>query len=323
MAVPTNHFKLGLFVLLGVVAAIALVIGLGAQNIRRDTVRYHTFFDESVQGLDVGAPVKYRGVTIGAVGALAIAPDHRLVDVALDLSVDEIHKMGLAEQSGLKAVMKGTLFRVPPDLRTQLGTQGITGVKFVTMDFFDPKTTPPPSLSFPPPDNYIPAAPSTLKSLEDTLTRAMEKLPDVVNSMAAIMIRVDHILSDFQGEDLPEKVGNIVLMMRGVIHQLQSAELPQKLGSSVDAFGQAVDRLSALIERADSDGGILTSIRHASDSFGRFGRGAGAATRDLDQTLREVRAAAETVRRFGEDLEQQPDILVKGRSKAKRRDGPE
>src|SRR3954468_22500437 len=97
MAAPTNHYKLGLFVLLGFVAAVAAAILLGVATTRKDTVRYHSYFNESVQGLDLGSPVKFRGVTIGNVSAIEIAPDHRMVDVVSELDTADIKRMGLTE----------------------------------------------------------------------------------------------------------------------------------------------------------------------------------------------------------------------------------
>ena len=67
MSAPSNHWKLGLFVVAGVGLFLALLGGLGARGLRKETVTYTTYFDESVQGLDVGSPVKFRGVTIGNV----------------------------------------------------------------------------------------------------------------------------------------------------------------------------------------------------------------------------------------------------------------
>ena len=81
MAASTNHFKLGMFVILSFGAMVTAGVALGSHAIKRDTTKYHTYFNESVQGLDVGSPVKFRGVTIGAVSAIEIAPDHREVDV--------------------------------------------------------------------------------------------------------------------------------------------------------------------------------------------------------------------------------------------------
>src|SRR6478735_7047917 len=149
MATPTNHFKLGLFVLAGIAASVATMVLIGAQSMKTETVSYHTFFNESVQGLEVGSPVKYRGVTIGHVSQIEIAPDRRHVDVLNELDVADIKRLGLAAAD--VSTRKKTRFLVPPDLRAQLASQGITGVKFVQIDFFDPRSNPPPVVPFPVP----------------------------------------------------------------------------------------------------------------------------------------------------------------------------
>src|SRR4051794_38382929 len=125
MAAPSNHYKLGLFVLLALGAAIVAAILFGSASLKRETIRYHTYFNESVQGLDRGSPVKFRGVTIGHVADIAIAPDHRMVDVASELDTAEIKRMGLAEADG--GPLGPTRFAIPPDLRAHLDSQGITG----------------------------------------------------------------------------------------------------------------------------------------------------------------------------------------------------
>src|SRR3954462_9714738 len=120
MAAPTNHYKLGLFVLVGFAAAIAAAILLGFATTRKDPIKYHSYFNESVQGLDLGAPVKFRGVTIGAVTAIEIAPDHRMVDVVSELDTKDVKRMGLTEAGTKRGKER---FLVPPDLRAQLGSQ--------------------------------------------------------------------------------------------------------------------------------------------------------------------------------------------------------
>ena len=59
----TNHWKLGLFVLISLFVMIAALFWLGARRFQRTSFPAVTYFDESVQGLDVGSPVKFRGGT--------------------------------------------------------------------------------------------------------------------------------------------------------------------------------------------------------------------------------------------------------------------
>src|SRR6185369_17506218 len=113
-ATTTNHWKLGLFVVLGLVALIASLFWIGAQRFSRDAFDAVAFFDESVQGLDVGSPVKFRGVTVGTVADITIAPDHRHVQVTSDIYVDAIKRLGLGDH----APRKGEEF-INPLLRVQ------------------------------------------------------------------------------------------------------------------------------------------------------------------------------------------------------------
>jgi len=71
----TNHWKLGLFVVVSILVVVVATFWLGAQRFERDSFQAVTYFDESVQGLEVGSPVKWRGVTIGTVAELTVAPD--------------------------------------------------------------------------------------------------------------------------------------------------------------------------------------------------------------------------------------------------------
>ena len=60
MAAPTN-WKLGLFVVVGIVLSLTTMTFLGAESLKKKVVSYQTYFDESVQGLEVpGSPVKFR-----------------------------------------------------------------------------------------------------------------------------------------------------------------------------------------------------------------------------------------------------------------------
>ena len=118
---------------IGFFVAMGAIVLLGARSLEKATVTYRTFFDESVQGLDVGSPVKFRGVTIGSVAAIMLgAPDHRRVEVSCELVVDQLNDLGL----NIVGERKAPRIAVPADLRVQLGSAGITGVKFVLIDFF-------------------------------------------------------------------------------------------------------------------------------------------------------------------------------------------
>ena len=323
MAAPTNHYKLGLFVILGLGAAIVAGILFGAASLRKDTVNYHTYFNESVQGLDLGSPVKFRGVTIGNVSAIEIAPDHRHVDVVCELDTTDIKRMGLAEKGQSKGGR--TKFAIPSDLRSQLGSQGITGVKFIAIDFFDVKSNHAPELPFPVDgEHYIPAAPSMMKNLEDTITKAMDRLPEMVDAVVMIMGKIDRQLAVLEKEDFGGKLAStvghadqVMTTLQATIARIDKANIGDKAGGTLSELQVAVAKLNGVLERLDGDKGLVASATHATEAFGEMGRNGRGTQRDLEATLRDVSEAAEAIRSLTEALERDPDMLLKGKGKTK------
>jgi ABC-type transporter Mla subunit MlaD len=330
MSSPSNHFKLGLFVLFvfGVIFVSAGV--LGARTAKKETVDYHSYFNESVQGLDVGAPVKFRGVNIGVVSAIEIGPDHRHVDVVMELDVADIKRMGLNEEIALGLGEDGpTRFRVPPDLRAQLASQGITGVKFVLIDYFDIKQNPVAELPFPPDPNHIPAAMSLFKNLEDSMVEALDNLPKVMERLASIMSNIDLALAELRQKGLPDKIIKVVENANSAIGDLRAfmkstndAHIPEKVAKALLNVDKAITQMNSVLTRIDGDKGLVASAHRATDSFGDVGKSANGSVKTLDDALRDVSEAAQAVRDLAEALDRDPDMLLKGHAKKKKLETP-
>lgn len=113
MSNRSSKFLIGFFVITGVMMCAVIIIWVGAANLFMKGSTYVTYFDESVQGLQADSTVKYRGVEIGKVESIKVAPDYRLIEVTMkiDLSTD-----------------------LQYNTTTQLRTAGITGIVFVELD---------------------------------------------------------------------------------------------------------------------------------------------------------------------------------------------
>jgi ABC-type transporter Mla subunit MlaD len=284
----TNHWKLGLFVIVGVAAMMGALVWLGARRFQRESFPAVSYFDESVQGLDVGSPVKFRGVTIGTVSDITIAPDHRHVQVTSDLYVDALARLGLREH----APRKDEEF-VMPALRVQLAAAGITGVRFIQTDFFDPERYPPPTLPFAPPWNYVPSAPSTLKNVEEAAIEIMNRLPKLED-------RVNDTLAD----------------MRRTLVSID--RLAANLGADGGSFNGAlrdVRTAATRIDRALDEarlGATAASVRDAAASVGQAAGGVGDAREELRASLVALREALESARALADSLERDPSALLRG-----------
>jgi paraquat-inducible protein B len=325
MAAPTNHWKLGLFVVSGVVMLLTTIAVLGARSLRTEVGHYVSYFDESVQGLDVGSPIKFRGVTIGTVGAIEVAPDHRHVEVRSDLGVAELSRLGLDVAVGPVLFGARKKLVMAPDLRVQLASAGLTGVKFLQLDFFVVADNPPPELTFPVPDNYIPAAASTMKNIEDSLVRAIHRMPEIEDQMTTILTKVDGILGEVVGEKLPARVAatldhanGVLAVAREKLVQVDTGKLSTEAQKTLAGLTATVDQLNALLGNIGGDKGLLASVTRASDAFGDTVRGADGLGNQAGDALAAVQEAARSIHKLAQALEKDPDMLVKGKGR-----GPE
>jgi len=295
MTAPTNHWKLGAFVLAALLLGLTGAVALTAKSLQVFTVGYTSFFDEAVTGLDVGSQVSYRGVKIGNVAAIEVAPDRRHVEIRYTLGVDVLRRLGLAGGG----TGKQTTISVPPDLRVQIASTGLTGTKYLQLDFFDTGGAPPPELPFPVPDNYIPAIPSTMKNLEDAVVRAVDRLPSLVQELAGTVDRVNVLLDDVNRRGLPARA-------------LATLDGADRL---VVGLRQSLAKVDGAVERLQGDDGLLASVQRTSESLNdSAGPRLGA---DVGQTGRDLREAAVALRQIAEALQRDPDMLLKGRAKVR------
>jgi phospholipid/cholesterol/gamma-HCH transport system substrate-binding protein len=113
MTSQKTKFTVGLFVIIGLTISFVTILWLGMSHYFEKGQYYVAFFDESVQGLDKDSPVKYRGVSVGRVKSISVAPDSTMIQVILKMETE---------------------FRPADQLIAQLKSVGITGIMFVELD---------------------------------------------------------------------------------------------------------------------------------------------------------------------------------------------
>jgi len=350
MATPTNRWKLGLFVLLGAAVTLTTVGVLGVRSLRNETGTYVSYFDESVEGLEVGSPIKFRGVTIGTVGVIDVAPDHRHVEVTSEIRVGALSRLGLDVTAGPGKSGAPKKLVQAVDLRVQIASPGLTGVKFLELDFFTVVDHPRPALPFPVPKNYIPAASSTMKYLQASVVRTMNSLPQITEQVTRVLVRVDALLGEVADRKLVNEtvqtvvatrrligetrrkvkqleparlsarlektlvgLGGLVGETRRKVAQVDPARLSAQLEHTLAGFGETADRVNAILARLAGDRGLLNSVLRASNALGDSARTADGLGGQLEDTLRAVGDAAKSISRLAGALEKEPDMLVKGR----------
>ena len=258
-------------------------------------------------------------MTVGSVSAIGIASDRRHVAVTSDLAVPDLSELGLAVGKGEKSKI-----RVPSDLRMQVASQGITGVKFLQIDFFDEKDNPPPDLPFKVPENYIPAAVSMMKNLEDAVVHAVNRFPEIADALVAVMGKVNRLLDEVQHGKLMESGASVLARanqmlgsLQGAIGQAQVGKLSTQAQDALSVLTQTIARTNTMLTKMDGERGLLASAQRASNAVGDVATNARNLGPELEETMRDVQEFTAAIQRVADALERDPDMLLKGRGKAR------
>ncbi len=331
-----TYLRVGGLVLAGIVLVVAALLFLSGNQIRHGQ-NYETYFRDSVQGLDLGAPVKYRGVAIGAVTQIGLSsaeygrgqPDSirratfRTVFVRFEIDstkVGEVPSPSSISSQGLRA-------RIAP--------QGLTGQSYVELDFANADRFPPLEVPWTPRYEYIPSMPSTLTQVQDAATVLLNKIQQVdINGLADGVLG---LVTDLRGQLKDGDVHQLLAQVNGTLRDLQTAvnaanvpalttDLRQTLGAARSlAQGPQTKELlrsaTAATERLTQATARLPQLIASLEAVAqRANSGSADLEAGLVPLLRDARTTVAALRQTSEELRRDPAQVVLGGPPARRND---
>lgn len=323
-----GHFKLGLFVCIAVVLLVCFLLTLGALERFRPRIPVETYFEESITGLQRGARVSFRGVTIGSVKDIGFAarwyPEARmteetttlggLVRVKLALHVAALSSFGEeidAQQLEL-AVSRG--------LRAQLATTGLGGPTFISLDFADVGDFPMPTLDWTPANTFIPSIPSTVGSLINSLSSVLREADEqsVVSNLVSLSDKFASTLGDFEQSDLYSSSLSALGELRAASGEARALLADPRLDTILNDASAALTGARTLLDSDYSE--LETLIANLSTMAGSLEQAAGslntlATNVNESDLITDLRTLADELGPAGRDLMQFIDRLerlVKG-----------
>lgn len=276
MSTEAHKFKVGLFVMGGALILVAALIWLGASKFLSETRLYVTYFDESVQGLEVGSPVKFMGVVVGAVKDISVAKDGRLIEVLMETE---------------------RTMQAEPDMRAQLAMAGITGMKFVEITRAPESKTI--EIDFKPAQEYIPARASSTAELFAAVQNVYEKVMGVdfegistevkgsfasisgrmndpqidrlLKALADTAERVRYLASKKETENSIDEMEKALAQLRILVQGLSQQVASVDLKGTFEGVDNAVMNLNQIIDRLDNEmAAVMINLRRTTDNLARI-----------------------------------------------------
>jgi paraquat-inducible protein B len=350
MSKQANKKAIGAFVLVALALGVAAIVIFGSGKFFVKTSEYVAYFQGSVKGLSVGAPVVFRGVKIGQVTKITIYADPSNqtfeIQVLMEINPDDFKEIGPVVENRKQLVQD----LIQKGLRAQLQMQSmVTGQLMINIDFYPgtaAKLISTRNINLPKGVVEIPTIQTPLQKIEKTL----EELPigEIVNSINASLQGIEKIVtSDQLTKSLSyfeQSMGDFRLVAQHLDEKIQllSTDLSQTLKDAQSLIGNLNTQVSPLAlsfkRTSDKAGDTMADVGRLTENVnGRIKTLSGDLAKTL-QTAQETLAsvngavgegsplriqvesavtefaqAARAIRVLADYLQRNPDALLRGK----------
>jgi len=330
MSKQASMKMIGVFVVGAVVLLTAAIVILSSGQFFEKEDFYVLYFDESIRGLNVGAPVYFKGVKVGAVTDVRLfyKPEieqlHSAVVIKLDpsrvVNVDTGGKVA-ADQGDIKYLVE------KKGLKGQLDIQSlVTGLLIISLDFYPDK--PSEFHHFMKQYEEIPTIPTQFEQL----TKALQDLPlkDMVKKLDKIISGIEIIVNSQDTQEgvkslakaakeaeglikkMNEQIGPTITDLRATSEAARGTfrQAEKTLAMNEGVPGQVAAKAKETLDQAKE---TMKKMDDNLAALKRFTKENTEVSFQLEDTLREFSNIARSLRALTDYLERHPEALLKGK----------
>jgi len=298
-----NFFKIGLFVILGTLILAGAIIFFGAGKFFEKRYVIETYFDQSVQGLSVGAALTFQGVQVGNISEIGFAFQEYDTHSQYVLVRAQIFPNKGSNKGKPKLFIddkdreKGLQKMVEKGLRLQLASQGVTGLAVLNAVYLEPGSYPALNINWKPEYPYIPSAPGTIAQI----TKSIEKLTESLDKI--------------NFKEISDDVGDLVKTLNIAVQQADIPQVSKDLQSLLVSLDKTVTNTDKLINSKDTKR-TLANFAETTDelkkTLKRTDRLIQKREHNIDITLNNVQRISEDLSEFMITLKRYPAWVLFG-----------
>ncbi|HEY7557595.1 MAG TPA: MlaD family protein [Candidatus Binatia bacterium] len=337
-----SYFKIGLFVISATVIGVIGVVVLGVGTLLQKKNFIETYIDESVQGLDVGSAVKFRGVLVGKVEQITLtsaeySTRRRYVLVRAGLT-STMFQDALPDAAG-----PGFAAEIAKGLRVRLAAQGLTGTAYLEVDYLDPARHPPLTIDWEPRYPYVPSGQSRITQLAESVDRILRNIEEInlqrlTQGIEKSLSTITRVAESANLEKIGQQTTLLLAEIRETNRQLSDVVGGTDLKNAIKDAAAAAVVARQILERIDepltqlvadlpktSEGinrlvGRLDSVAADLPETGiqlrqtlqRVNRLLAGQQRDIEKTVQNLRAISENMKELTDNSRRYPSQILFG-----------
>lgn len=335
MSKKANPTLVGAFVLVAAALTVAAVIALGSIKFKDNTFRCVAFFTGSLYGLDLGAAVAFRGVTIGRVSDIRINFDQQqnnyIIPVYIDIEQTQALEDNQADSRNPETLRKMIQQLIGQGLKAQLKTTSLlTGKLYIDLAFF-PDT----EIRLHGKDPELIEIPTQASGLEQ-ITQKLETLPlkEILNKTASALDGINSIINSAETRHALQALDSTLARLDTLLAKADT-ELPvltAELKKGLTNFSTLSATASTFLKTADKElppmsrdlqhlltslNGTATTLTKTLNNIEQITAKDSLFSYQVTSSLQEIEKAASSIRQLTDYLQQNPNALLFGQGEDK------
>jgi phospholipid/cholesterol/gamma-HCH transport system substrate-binding protein/paraquat-inducible protein B len=301
--------RLGLFMVVGLTILLAVLFLLGGRQLFQPTYVFETYFDESVAGLDIGAPVRFRGVPLGVVSQILTSSIDYESSVPLSRRRNYIVVRAKIIGSAVREeqLVKEAAEMVKLGLRTQTQLAGITGSQYLALDYLDPAHNPPLPFEWKPKYEYVPSAPSLAGQIVENAQAFLANLnkADVARlsqNLDKLLVTMNERLDKVQVEQLSADAHTLLTNLNTTVTHVNRLVGKPGIANSVDNL----EAMTANLRKYSESGDIKLTLQRISELAERLNGLIGDNQYDTRLIVQDLRVTVDNLRAMSASLKRYP-----------------
>ena len=325
MSKKANPTSVGLFLVVGIALSIAGLLLFSSRSLFHPQQKFIIYFNASLKGLNPGAPVKFRGVTIGSIVEILIRHNQAAGDFSMPVVISIDQKLAQSKSDQLLQVNRQSNLDhlISHGFRARLDSESlVTGVLYIALDIV-PDAPPPVFHQLTAQYSEIPTMPSQIQQLLEDLAHL--DLHGLSEKVGGILTRIDVILSQL---DVPGINAGITNLLGSANHLVNTPDLTNSFAS----LRKALDKAGVLLEHVDGRVDpladsitntlydaqkTLADLRVAVQNVSALIGPDSAVPSELRQALEDLGNAGRAVADLAEFLQRNPHAVLTGRKHLK------
>ncbi|HXS67264.1 MAG TPA: MlaD family protein [Candidatus Polarisedimenticolia bacterium] len=311
MSKKASPTAIGIFIFLGLVLLVSGLLLFTSSKLFTPTKKCIIYFDSTLSGLNEGAPVKFRGVTVGSVSQVMIRYNQATNDLAMPVIIE------LQEDLIRRRLVGPTVFKdlrsvaqeATRGLRAKLATESlVTGLLYVELEN---EESPPPAVfhQLIPVYVEIPSRPTDIQRLMQNLAKI--DLPDLQQRLISLISRADSVLASIKMDEINKDLTNLLISANQVVTTPDLTNAFTSLKTALDQYKALGANMNTnTLEKLNS---ALEQIHGGMENFRDTLAADSALRNELNTALDQITEAAQSVSALADYLRNHPNGILTGR----------